>query len=993
MSPHKRKTSSAPAPADLQAAFDDINDIIINIKPKLTDTRKAARSSLIEDLNHLAVLAQKFTEQRPRSNRTWIELGDALDREGVHLWNTSGLIRQGSDGDDRKLFAALRLAGFRLIEAGLEQKPSVETVIHVLQLASKAGAILSETGSNNVAASVLGCAAKFEELLRSSDGDEEGIHDQAKARAIILYYCCRMQAAYKEGNDAIAQFMLQKITESDENRLSLVSIHDREMLASKILEIGKAIMKNPSRPSVDTDGGVDAKKAFDAVKWIQKAFYLVEKMEDTATPGTSELKRTILRSLARAYFLSSAVDAENLIRAETTLQELIASINNSSDSAKPEHQELRWMRLAVLKRQKASDAALLEAFESIVDHTAFTEAGITDVLQELRTLTQQHALVANVLRRCLQRALDGATKYGGEVIERLLLSVFFHSAKDQNHNSAMENIEAACNSITKAEFELEKIASTACLTILWQFGDRHYQAKKWSQAADWFLAGTHSVFRSIAQSSEAKCLRKAALCYIEQREYARASNIIRRCPGDQATTCYVIFLTAAYQGLEDEAVRAIEDMVKASDFDRKMLLLATQLSHEADMKTLLLACLETLLRTLKLQSAPDTENEAVILIRCIIRLVLGLLKQPATDQTSLVDALIRHYHTAAELVKAALKGKGAAMIVKDVSWLWRTAYNTAVQGCSNWEHAEEQVADLFDAAYDLLDAHASIAVTNVGGEVYLHMVYASFAAVSGRVFAFRRSSGVGEDRDRRQMRILEDIQRTKTAIAAARKNQLAGEPDSDDFESFLHIVRVFQAELACQRRDWERVLVTINDIEPGGYTLKTFEAIADLVWVEEDCPVAVLYSVLEAILHAALDRGSLSVEKFSRWLRAICTILLSRNSQADRTKAISYVEQALNVLEDHHASESGPEVCWKEYCLPFVYALSPRRSPLCQTRITLSTNVSGFSARRTTRESSVSLLPIWTKQNVGSNRPLSFVALSPMARASPKRYRVPTGIS
>lgn len=56
---------------------------------------------------------------------------------------------------------------------------------------------------------------------------------------------------------------------------------------------------------------------------------------------------------------------------------------------------------------------------------------------------------------------------------------------------------------------------------------------------------------------------------------------------------------------------------------------------------------------------------------------------------------------------------------------------------------------------------------------------------------------------------------------------------------------------------------------------------------------------LQAILHASLDRASLSVEKFSRWLRAICTILLSRNSSADRAKALRYVEQAVAVLEEH----------------------------------------------------------------------------------------------
>jgi len=45
------------------------------------------------------------------------------------------------------------------------------------------------------------------------------------------------------------------------------------------------------------------------------------------------------------------------------------------------------------------------------------------------------------------------------------------------------------------------------------------------------------------------------------------------------------------------------------------------------------------------------------------------------------------------------------------------------------------------------------------------------------------------------------------------------------------------------------------------------------------------------------------VEKFSRWLRAICTILLARNTSGDRVKAIGYVEQAATVIEDNHNGE------------------------------------------------------------------------------------------
>ena len=85
--------------------------------------------------------------------------------------------------------------------------------------------------------------------------------------------------------------------------------------------------------------------------------------------------------------------------------------------------------------------------------------------------------------------------------------------------------------------------------LLWQFGDRHYHAKRWSEAADWFLVGTHGVFGAMSQLSNPKCLRKAALCYIQLGEYSRASTIVRRCPAADAATYYVALLIATHQGM------------------------------------------------------------------------------------------------------------------------------------------------------------------------------------------------------------------------------------------------------------------------------------------------------------------------------------------------------------------------------------------------------------------------------------------------------------
>jgi hypothetical protein len=73
-------------------------------------------------------------------------------------------------------------------------------------------------------------------------------------------------------------------------------------------------------------------------------------------------------------------------------------------------------------------------------------------------------------------------------------------------------------------------------------------------------------------------------------------------------------------------------MLNAPDFDRKMLLLATKLSHETEMKNVLLAVLEALLKTLKISKNGETVIEAMALLRCIIRLVLKLLAEPTATK-------------------------------------------------------------------------------------------------------------------------------------------------------------------------------------------------------------------------------------------------------------------------------------------------------------------------------------------------------------------------
>jgi hypothetical protein len=118
--------------------------------------------------------------------------------------------------------------------------------------------------------------------------------------------------------------------------------------------------------------------------------------------------------------------------------------------------------------------------------------------------------------------------------------------------------------LESAEFELPKIGATACLMVrllfsawchdgncpqlFYQYGERKRSLKRCSEAVEWFLLGTRKAFSSVADTCASKCFRKAAICHIEQEEYAQASAIIRHCPGEEAATHYLTFLVAIKQG-------------------------------------------------------------------------------------------------------------------------------------------------------------------------------------------------------------------------------------------------------------------------------------------------------------------------------------------------------------------------------------------------------------------------------------------------------------
>lgn len=58
------------------------SEILLTVKSQLDDPKPPTRPSLTKDLHRVASLAESFTEQRPKSNKSWVQFADSLDQEG-----------------------------------------------------------------------------------------------------------------------------------------------------------------------------------------------------------------------------------------------------------------------------------------------------------------------------------------------------------------------------------------------------------------------------------------------------------------------------------------------------------------------------------------------------------------------------------------------------------------------------------------------------------------------------------------------------------------------------------------------------------------------------------------------------------------------------------------------------------------------------------------------------------------------------------------------
>lgn len=379
--------------------------------------------------------------------------------------------------------------------------------------------------------------------LEATDVSQE----KTKAAASVAYYASRMEAAMIASKDAEqAFFMLQQIVDGDARRFSCISRQDREQLSAKVLDFAKGMLKSQQ---LNTSLALaDFHLAETALKWLRKALTLLESVPEELSFTGKALKRGILRSLARAYYMGSSNNPENLKYARATIDDILDGDGSTSES-NDELLQVRWMKLAIVKRCE-DEEGIMQACYNLIDNVPLTEETVGDIIQEARGFTLQFALCSSVLQKLIHKALGAEEGY--PFVDKILMTLLFVCSREAESTVALREVELACNSISDSTFQFSKISCIAVQSILWQRAEKLYSSKAWHEAAAWYLMGTHAAFHGVANATGTKCLRKAVLCFIECRELQKALDILHRCPKDEAATSYLVFLVRTFQGAEEE---------------------------------------------------------------------------------------------------------------------------------------------------------------------------------------------------------------------------------------------------------------------------------------------------------------------------------------------------------------------------------------------------------------------------------------------------------
>ncbi|KAG6890868.1 hypothetical protein C0992_012004 [Termitomyces sp. T32_za158] len=79
----------------------------------------------------------------------------------------------------------------------------------------------------------------------------------------------------------------------------------------------------------------------------------------------------------------------------------------------------------------------------------------------------------------------------------------------------------------------------------------------------------------------------------------------------------------------------------------------------------------------------------------------------------------------------------------------------------------------------------------------------------------------------------------KRILSIMEKGKVQKDEELLRMQYFMHTLQVFEAEFLTRAKMWDQIPKLVQEIVGSGpLALGTYEAVADILWVEKDCPIS-----------------------------------------------------------------------------------------------------------------------------------------------------------
>ncbi|XP_068596548.1 testis-expressed protein 11 [Brachionichthys hirsutus] len=435
--------------------------------------------------------------------------------------------------------------------------------------------------------------------------------------------------------------------------------------------------------------GVDmysAKKFEESAFWVSQS-YDIGKMNVKYAPG-AEVQAKVLRLLATVYFEWDCQGfQEKALNAVSLANKECASTSGL------------YLKITILLRCGASDDHIRAGLNELLEAKVSLEVCLSAVT--LLMSEDRDVLAFDYLKYACQH-FESSPDLGTALV--LHVELLLQKGKELLGKQKIEDIISG--HYTGKQLSPQALAHLH--TILWDKAHKHFEAKDYSAALQWYNYSMGFFKSGQTEPNLAKLQRNRTSCFLQLKQLEKAKEAIKeaeRCDPESIFTQFSVYKIAVLEGNVDKAVEAVnaigrlsrspvtsEDRLLVSENAASNLLgLAAQIALQNEQQETAIKALEGLCET----SQDDTQ--VLSALRCLVRLTLTVVDRSSDGvRTVNLEVLMPYLKTALQKVSRQ-SCTSVERRAEEANWFRKIAWNSALQ-C---ESCPVRMRDFFVLSYRL----------------------------------------------------------------------------------------------------------------------------------------------------------------------------------------------------------------------------------------------------------------------------------------------------